>query len=140
MILHKPSSEQQIILDHVSAGKHVIVNAVAGSGKSTTILSVAHAFPDKQILQITYNSMLRHEMKEKVHKAHLENLDVHTFHSLAVKYFLPSAHTDTELRHIIRHKLPFNYPPHKNWDILVLDESQDMSFLYYHFICFFWRT
>jgi hypothetical protein len=137
MTLHKPSQEQQTILEHVAKGKHVVVNAVAGSGKSTTILSVAHAFPDKQVLQITYNSMLRHEMKEKVHNAHLENLDVHTFHSLAVKYYLPSAHTDTELRHIILHRLPIQQPPHKNWDILVLDEAQDMSFLYYHFICLF---
>ena len=137
MTLHKPSPEQQTILEHVAAGKHVVVNAVAGSGKSTTILSVAHAFPDKQVLQITYNSMLRHEMKEKVHKAHLENLDVLTFHSLAVKYYVPSAHTDTELRHIIHHKLPLNNPPQKMWDILVLDEAQDMSFLYYHFICLF---
>ena len=137
MTLHKPSQEQQTILEHVAKGKHVVVNAVAGSGKSTTILSVAHAFPDKQVLQITYNSMLRHEMKEKVHNAHLENLDVHTFHSLAVKYYVPSAHTDTELRHIIHHKLPLNNPPQKKWDILVLDEAQDMSFLYYHFICLF---
>ena len=137
MTLHKPSPEQQTILEHVAAGKHVVVNAVAGSGKSTTILSVAHAFPDKQVLQITYNSMLRHEMKEKVHNAHLENLDVHTFHSLAVKYYLPSAHTDTELRHIILHRLPLNHPPQKSWDILVLDEAQDMSFLYYYFICLF---
>jgi hypothetical protein len=76
-------------------------------------------------------------MKEKVHKAHLENLDVHTFHSLAVKYYVPSAHTDTELRHIIRHRLPLNALPKKSWDILVLDEAQDMSFLYYHFICLF---
>ena len=136
-MINKPSPEQQIILDHVAAGNHVVVNAVAGSGKSTTILSVAHAFPDKQVLQITYNSMLRHEMKEKVHNAHLENLDVHTFHSLAVKYYVPSAHTDTELRHIIHHRLPLNHPPQKNWDILVLDEAQDMSFLYYQFICLF---
>jgi hypothetical protein len=137
MKLHKPSQEQQTIIEHVASGKHVVVNAVAGSGKSTTILSVAHTFPDKHVLQITYNSMLRHEMKEKVHEAHLENLDVHTFHSLAVKYYVPSAHTDTELRHIILHQLPIQQPPHKNWDILVLDEAQDMSFLYYHFICLF---
>ena len=137
MNLNKPSPEQQIILDHVAEGKHVVVNAVAGSGKSTTILSVAHAFPQKRILQITYNSMLRHEMKEKVQQAQLDNLDVHTFHSLAVKYYVPSAHTDTELRHIIHHRLPLAVHPPKSWNILVLDEAQDMSFLYYHFICLF---
>jgi hypothetical protein len=132
-----PSPEQQIILDEVASGNHVVVNAVAGSGKSTTILSIAHAFPDKQVLQITYNSMLRHEMKDKVGKANLENLHVHTFHSLAVKHFLPTAHTDTELRFIINHRILLHDLPVKSWDILVLDEAQDMSILYYQFICWF---
>ena len=132
-----PSPEQQIILDEVAAGNHVVVNAVAGSGKSTTILSIAHAFPDKQVLQITYNSMLRHEMKDKIGKANLENLHVHTFHSLAVKHFLPTAHTDTELRFIINHRILLHDLPVKSWDILVLDEAQDMSILYYQFICWF---
>ena len=39
MNLNKPSPEQQIILDHVAEGKHVVVNAVAGSGKSTGLVA-----------------------------------------------------------------------------------------------------
>lgn len=132
----KPSSEQQHVLHHVSQGNHVMVNAVAGSGKSTTILSIAEAFPDKQVLQITYNSMLRHEMKEKVVKMGLKNLFIHTFHSLAVKFYLDSAYTDTELRHILLHKMELRDSLTKPLDILVLDEAQDMSLLYFQFI---WR-
>jgi hypothetical protein len=135
--MNPPSPEQQIIIDYVSQGKHIVVNAVAGSGKSTTILSVAKAFPEKQVLQITYNSMLRHEMKEKVVKLNLENLQIHTFHSLAVKYYSPSAHTDTELRHILLRCSPIRDPPPQPWDILVIDEAQDMSLLYFHFINLF---
>jgi hypothetical protein len=132
----KPSSEQQRILDHVAQGHHVMVNAVAGSGKSTTILSIAEAFPDKQVLQITYNSMLRHEMKEKVVKMGLKNLFVHTFHSLAVKFYLDSAYTDTELRHILLHNMELRDSLSQPLDMLVLDEAQDMSLLYFQFI---WR-
>jgi len=132
-----PSPEQQDILNAVGEGKHVMVNAVAGSGKSTTILSLARAFPNRRVLQITYNAMLRHEMKEKVRQYGLENLDIHTFHSLAVKYFVSTAHTDTELRHLVLRRTPLHDPPAQAWDLLVLDEAQDMSSLYFHFICHF---
>lgn len=131
--IHTPSEEQQIILDHVKNGKNVIVNAVAGSGKSTTILSLAKELPNKTILQITYNSRLRYEIKEKIEYLSFTNIHIHTFHSLAVKYYLPTAYTDTELRHILYMKTPPQKPIH-GFDILVLDEAQDMSFLYYQFI------
>jgi AAA domain len=128
-----PSEEQKLIINYIKQGKNVIVNAVAGSGKSTTILSIARELPEKRILQITYNSRLRHEIKEKVDTLQFSNISVHTFHSLAVKYYLPSAHTDTELRHILFLKTPI-HGVIPNFDILVLDEAQDMSFLYYQFV------
>ena len=128
-----PSEEQQLIINHIKQGRNVIVNAVAGSGKSTTILAIARELPEKRILQITYNSRLRHEIKEKVDSLQFSNISVHTFHSLAVKYYLPSAHTDTELRHILFLKTPIRGPI-PDFDILVLDEAQDMSFLYYQFV------
>jgi AAA domain len=136
--MQTPSEEQQIIIDHITNGKNVIVNAVAGSGKSTTIISLARQLSEKTIFQITYNSMLRHEMKEKIQNLELSNLTIHTFHSLAVKYYLDSAHTDTELRHILYHDIKprISIPI---IDILTIDEAQDMSLLYFHFIFKFIR-
>lgn len=134
----QPSEEQQLIIDHIKNGKNVVVNAVAGSGKSTTIISLSRQLPDKTIFQITYNSMLRHEMKEKIHNLELPNLTIHTFHSLAVKYYLDSAHTDTEIRHILYHNIPPRIPI-STIDILAIDEAQDMSLLYFHFIYKFIR-
>lgn len=131
--LSPPSEEQLHIINHIKQGKNVIVNAVAGSGKSTTILSIAQELSNKRILQITYNSRLRHEIKEKVTSLQFSNITIHTFHSLAVKYYLPSAHTDTELRHILCLKTAPQIPIH-DFDILVLDEAQDMSILYYQFV------
>ena len=60
------SGEQDFILQNIKKGENVIVDAVAGSGKSTVVLSIASQIPNKKILQITYNSMLRKEVKEKV--------------------------------------------------------------------------
>ena len=58
------SEEQAHISNQIKTQHNIIVDAIAGSGKSTTILSIAINYPDLQLLQMTYNSMLRHEVKE----------------------------------------------------------------------------
>ena len=129
----EPSEEQQIIINHIKNGKNVVVDACAGSGKSTTILSCAAAIPEKRFLQITYNASLCKENRERVREMGLKNVTVQTYHSLAVAKYLPTAHTDTVLREILQKKIK----PSSQillQDILVLDESQDMTYLYFQFI------
>ena len=132
-ILYEMSNEQRKVYDHIKEGKNVVVDACAGSGKSTTILSIAKELPKKQFLQTTYNSMLKKEIKIKIDDLQLENLSVQTFHSLCVKYYLLSAYTDTGIRYVICNNTPprLKIPP---LDILVIDEAQDMTFLYYQFM------
>jgi len=130
------SDEQLLIYNLVKEGKNVIVDAIAGSGKSTTIVHIAQLLPDRQFLHVTYNSMLRKEFKQKIVSLKLENIEVHTYHSLAVKYFIPTAFTDTGIREILNTGiLPAIDLPYFN--IVVLDECQDMTQLYYHFIRMF---
>ena len=145
-----PSDEQSAIVNHILSGCNVVVDACAGSGKSTTILSVAVAHPTKKILQITYNAALRKEFKEKVHEYGINNVDVHTYHSLAVQYFSSEAHTDSGIRRVLRERLirqtdcdadddddelpPRSIVPH--YDILVLDEAQDMTSLYFRLVLY----
>jgi len=128
-----PSQEQQTIIDEIKNGKNVIVDACAGSGKSTTILSLALQFPEASIIQITYNSMLRLEIKHKVKELQIKNIEVHTYHSLAVKYYLASAHNDMEMRRIFIENIP---PMQKipTFQIIVIDEAQDMTPLYFKLI------
>jgi hypothetical protein len=128
------SPEQQTILNHIQQGKNVMVDAVAGTGKTTLILAVAKALPHQTILQMTYNSSLRLEVKTKVLEEELSNIRVHTFHSLAKRYYHTADFTtDTELRTLITNRcLPKESIP--LFDILVLDECQDMSFLYFQFM------
>uniref|UniRef100_A0A6C0I4R4 Uncharacterized protein n=1 Tax=viral metagenome TaxID=1070528 RepID=A0A6C0I4R4_9ZZZZ len=128
------SEEQQTILNKVKEGYNVVVDACAGTGKTTLILSIAKALNRRKFLQMTYNSMLRHEVKERVQKHKIKNIDVHTFHSLAVKYYHPTAYTDTGIRHILCQKMPPLMQIEK-FHVMVLDEAQDMTFLYYQFMC-----
>lgn len=127
------SEEQTVVLNHTKSGHNSVVDAVAGSGKSTTILAIATKLATKKFIQFTYNSMLRCEIKEKTEQLAITNLDIHTYHSLAVKYYNSSAYTDTGIRHILTHNTkPRIHIPKK--DVVVIDEAQDMTFLYFQFI------
>jgi superfamily II DNA or RNA helicase len=52
--LPQPSPEQELVIKAIKQGRNARVNAVAGSGKTTTILQVAKAFPERKILGICH--------------------------------------------------------------------------------------
>ena len=136
--MNTPSDEQQTVINNLKNGKNVICSAVAGSGKSSTVLATADQLPDKQILQITYNASLRLEIKEKVNVLGLSNITIHTFHSLAVKYYSANCHTDTGIRSLLLHNMkPRSEIP--KIDICMLDEFQDCTELYFKFVVKFIR-
>lgn len=127
-----PSEEQQEIIDEIE-NNSIIGDCVAGSGKTTTVLFLAKTYPTKKILQITYNAQLKIEVREKVEKANIKNLEIHTFHSLAVKYYDSQGREDSVMRKIVEK----DYKPHRSiplFDIVVIDESQDMKENYYFLI------
>lgn len=130
--MNEPSEEQNVILNYLPQKINIIVDACAGSGKSTTILSAAKQYPSCKFIQLTYNTLLKEEVKEKVAELRLENISVYTYHSLALKYYA-EAFDDAGLRRILRDKLPPSkeLPP---LDVLVLDEAQDMTPLLFEFI------
>jgi len=138
MTIPTASEEQQTIINHIKNGLNVVVNACAGSGKSTTILSCAIQIAHLKMMQITYNSILREEINHSIQKHKIQNLEVHTFHSLAVKLYSKDAYTDDGMRRIITNQIPpiYKIPPIR---IFVLDESQDMTELYFQFVVKFLR-
>lgn len=131
--MNKPSGEQQYVIDKLKDGYNVICSAVAGSGKSSTILAAAKQFPDKKIIQLTYNSELRAENIEKVKAMGLTNIEVHTFHSLGFHYYSKECNTDTGIRKVLKNDMK----PVRNiirFDMCMLDEYQDNTPLYYRLI------
>ena len=132
------SGEQMAIYEHINDGYNVMVDACAGSGKSTTILSTADKMKITQFVQLTYNSILASEIKEKKNKLELENLNVYTFHSLVVKYYTADGHTDMGIRRAILENMQPRRPI-PIFNVLVIDEAQDMTFLYFKLIIKFCR-
>jgi nucleoside-triphosphatase THEP1 len=129
----KPSKEQKEILKAIKENHSVIGDCVAGSGKTTTIFFIAKMFPNKNILQITYNAQLKLEVREKVEQSNINNLEIHTYHSLAVKYYHENGHDDNVINNIIKNDVVTkrNIP---KYDIVVIDETQDMTLLFYKLI------
>ena len=134
-ILFTPSPEQQLIIDAIKRGENVAVNAVAGSGKTTTILGIAKQIPEKKILQITYNRALKLEVEKKAKLNKLDNLKILTFHGLACSYYDYTAYTDDRIQTIVRNNIPLNKPiTNITQEVIIIDEIQDMTPLYFELI------
>lgn len=130
--IKSPSDEQYAIVNLVGKNTNIIVDAVAGSGKTTTVLFIASKFADKKILQITYNSELKIEVRKKVQEMEIKNLEIHSYHSLAVKYYDHKAHTDDNIIKLLDNNTSLKKSA--TFDIVIIDEAQDMTMNYFSLI------
>jgi len=124
------SHEQNIIVAALTAGNNVTADCVAGSGKTTTILGAAQSMANKQFLVLTYNRRLCDETRERAKTLH--NIVIHTYHSACRALFNTSDFTDEGIRRAVNGEIPPKTPI--KFDILVVDELQDASRLYYQFV------
>lgn len=62
------------------------VNAVAGSGKTTTLLEFAAHRPHQRILYLAYNRSVAEEVRAKALERELGHIKVKTIHALAYQY------------------------------------------------------
>lgn len=80
------TTEQQRIVNHAPIKNHnVVIQAFAGTGKTTTLYEYAKRWRNKRILYITYNKSLAEDSKIKF--ADCEHVDAMTIHSLAFSFF-----------------------------------------------------
>ena len=82
----KLTEEQERVISSFGEGGNLIVNAFAGTGKTTTLLALAEAYPKTKILYLAYNRSIKEEVERKAKKRGLRNLQVKTFHGLAYQY------------------------------------------------------
>lgn len=130
-ILNKPSNEQLDVINNLYTN-NIIVDSVAGCGKTTTNLHIAKNYNDKNILLLTYNRRLKIETQLKVKLLEIKNLDVFSYHSFCVKYYYDKCYTDDGILYIIKNNIKIN--KNINYDIIILDEAQDICPLYYELV------
>jgi flagellar biosynthesis GTPase FlhF len=64
------------------------IKSVAGSGKTTTLLKLAQAHPDKRILYLAFNKALITEIASKLRKHNITNLFPATFDSVLYRLYI----------------------------------------------------
>jgi len=76
-----PSAFQAAIFDFITSGSgSAIVEAVAGSGKTTTIVHAVRLIPkNKSVLMLAFNKGIATELEQRIN---LPNVEVKTFHAL----------------------------------------------------------
>lgn len=124
----KASYEQNEIIKTIE-NSNIMVDSVAGSGKTTTNIFIAREYPEKKILLLTFNRKLSDETKDRLKIENITNMDVFTYHGFCCKYYTET-HDDRGICHslekICKNKLEYN--------IVIIDEAQDISELYYKLI------
>lgn len=127
MALKPASAEQEAVVRALAAG-NAAVDAVAGSGKTTTALHVAARYPARAVLLLTYNARLKTETRERVAALGLDNMRVDSLHSFCVRHYDPGAYTDKRMQAALaRGAAPRDAFA---FDLVIVDEAQDLTPLY----------
>jgi hypothetical protein len=118
------SEEQQELVALAKNGDNVLVDACIGSGKTTTIQVLCNELSDRNILYLTYNTLLKVDAKEKIRG---RNVFVTNYHGFAYKC-LADAHISAGVSDLIQtflnNKDRISVP---RYDLLVIDEYQDIE-------------
>lgn len=124
-----PSEEQQLAIDTLLYSKdNLIIDACAGSGKTTTILHLASSAPHDQFLVLVYNRRLMVETEERVEALGLRNITILNYHTLGVRYYTSECATDQGLKRVVEDDMSVvNGMALPDFSALVLDEQQDMT-------------
>lgn len=126
-----PSIEQMLILENLKKGNNICCRAVAGSGKTTSLLLCANDSQEKSCVILTYTKQLQLELNAKVYDYRLAKTRVYTYHSFASRLYGCTIHTDDRLRKALGRQIKDPVPI----DIILLDEVQDMTSEYYFLVC-----
>lgn len=127
--LMPPSQEQQVAIDTLlNTNDNLIVDACAGSGKTTTILHLARSAPDEKFLVLVYNRRLMMETEERVKALGLTNVTVMNYHTLGARCYTSECSTDQGLKRIVEDDMAVMAGAElPEFSVLVMDEQQDMT-------------
>lgn len=78
----KPTEEQIAVIE---TDENQIVSAMAGTGKTATVLAHAAKRPDKKKLILFFNKSMADEMQKRAKALKIQNVDIRTSHSLAFR-------------------------------------------------------
>ena len=91
-----PSKYQKAVFTYIQKGKgNAVIEAVAGSGKSTTLVQAINLINDsKKVLFLAFNVDIVAELKKKIGPRN--NVEISTLHSLGCKACVRAYHSTVE--------------------------------------------
>jgi hypothetical protein len=125
-----PSDEQLKVLNSAERGCNILCRAVAGAGKTLTLLLCAERTPNEKHLLLTYSKHLQLDVAKR---AQGENVTAMTYHAAAGKMYTATIHNDTLFDKYIMDRNARRTP--LVFDVLCLDEAQDMTPSFHAFVC-----
>jgi superfamily I DNA/RNA helicase len=130
-----PSEEQRAIASCILSGTSTIVQAVAGAGKTTsmlqTVVLLAREQPASRALILCYNKKLQEGTQARVQRlidaGHLPQgaLSCYTLHALAQSLYGVECKDDNGLRLVCEDNLPLRNC--KRFTHVMVDEAQDLT-------------
>ena len=131
------SNEQQELVNAFESGNNVICDAVAGSGKSTTLLYLSRMYPRLTFLFLTYNRDLVNDCRRKLKSGGIVNCSVHTYHSAMSELYDTQCTVPDDivfgckLAEIHQGNIPYMY---NGLSVIICDEAQDIRGPYLCFV------
>jgi len=135
--------EQQAAVSWVTTSRgNLILEAVAGSGKTFTIIemliAINHHFPTARCALMSFNAKVRDELKERVRSRNIRNTEVNTVHGFAFSAFKshfgsrkPNSYKLTDLLDPLLKQFKLNYkfsPPITQAVSIAKDTGMDLFF------------
>lgn len=96
MFFTKPTKEQDVILKNCLKHPVSVINAFAGTGKTSTLLMLTEMYKKRKFLYLAYNKSIEIEAREKFDIDN--NVEVKTTHALA--YYYVSKYTKINLKNV----------------------------------------
>lgn len=117
----------------LSERNNMIINSVAGSGKTTVLLHICKKYPSQSNLLLTYNKDLQTETVEKAKKMKLTNVTPLTLHSCCSQFYGIKCQTDEGIKEVLDKDLK----PQQilSFDRIIGDEFQDQTPIYFRLFC-----
>lgn len=116
-----PSQNQKVVFNTFNkTNKNIVVKAVPGSGKTTTIMKLIEMIPPaKKSFYGAFNKSIVNEIKEKIRKSRqrFPNLQVSTMHSLGMKTIRRNQRATLEVNNFKNVILFQKLNNDKNWNI-----------------------
>lgn len=118
------SDEQQAFIDLAALGTNILVDACIGSGKTMSIQALCDSLPNKSILYLTYNMLLKLDAQSKIINSNTFVTNYHGYAYGLLKEAGISCSQSELIQTFLDNKDRLNIA---YYDLLVIDEYQDID-------------